>query len=194
MLSMTTDYANVSTGSPEPYLRRIAAAGFSHVHWCHHWNTDFLYADSEVEQIGKWLRELGLSLTDLHGSAGVEKAWGSPQEYERLAGIELVKNRIDMAARLGADVVIMHFPAEPAEPEPFWARMRRTLDELEPFARSHGVRIAIENMSRDNFDAIERLFALYGPDYLGLCYDSGHGNVAAREHPRVAAGGEGRCG
>jgi len=185
MLSMTTDYASVSTGCPEPYLARIAAAGFTHVHWCHHWNTDFLYGDSEIAQIAVWLHELGLTLTDLHGSAGVEKAWGSAQEHERLAGLELVRNRIDMTARLGADVVIMHFPIEPPEREPFWTRMRRPLDELEPFARSRGVRIAIENLSCGNFDTIERLFALYGPDFLGLCYDSGHGNVAGNGLARL---------
>ena len=185
MLSMTTDYASVSTGCPEPYLRHIAEAGFSHIHWCHQWNTDFLYADAEVEQVGRWLADFGLTLTDLHASAGVEKAWGSAREYERLAGVELVKNRIEMTARLGSDVIIMHFPVEPAEREPFWTRMRRTLDALEPFARSHGVRIAIENLSRDNFDALERVFALYGSDFLGLCYDSGHGNVAGNGLDRL---------
>ena len=62
----------------------------------------------EIRQIERWLREFNLAVNDLHGSAGREKAWGSPREYERLAGVELVKNRIDMAARLGTDVVIMH--------------------------------------------------------------------------------------
>ena len=47
MLSMTSDYVT-ETGCPEPYLRRIAEAGFSRVHWCHQWNTDFLYADCEA--------------------------------------------------------------------------------------------------------------------------------------------------
>ena len=32
-LSMTSDYVPAS-GCPEPYLRSIAAAGFTHVHWC----------------------------------------------------------------------------------------------------------------------------------------------------------------
>ena len=45
MLSITTDYAK-DVGDPSPYLRSIAEAGFSHLHWCHQWNTDFLYAAS----------------------------------------------------------------------------------------------------------------------------------------------------
>jgi sugar phosphate isomerase/epimerase len=188
MLSMTTDYANVSTGCPEPYLRRIAEAGFSHVHWCHHWSTDFLYADCEIEQIERWFKEFGLSLTDLHASAGAEKGWCSARDYERLAGIELVQNRIAMAARLGSDAIILHLPSEPgdaAEREACWARVRRSLDELEPFARARGVRIALENGGKDNFDALEQVFALYGPDFIGLCYDSGHGHVAGNGLDRL---------
>ena len=64
-LSLTTDYAT-DTGNPEPYLKRIAEAGFSHVHWCHHWNTDFLYSPYEIAQIAEWLDDFGLRLLDLH--------------------------------------------------------------------------------------------------------------------------------
>ncbi len=87
MLSLTTDYAS-SKGCPESALRRIAEAGFTHVHWCHQWNTDFLYGHAEIAQIGRWLAEFGLGLLDLHASAGVEKNWVSAREYERLAGVE----------------------------------------------------------------------------------------------------------
>ena len=175
MLSMTTDYVE-GTGCPEPYLRRIAEAGFSHVHWCHQWNTDFAYIGAEIEQIEKWLRDFGLGVTDIHGSAGQEKAWMAMEEYRRQAGVELVENRMRMAARLGTDVVIMHLPAlgDQAENGPQWDQARRTLDELEPCAREYGVRIALEN---GNFDDIGKLLALYPTDYLGLCYDSGHGNM-----------------
>jgi len=176
VLSITSDY-KTSTGCPEPYLRRIAEAGFSHVHWCHQWNTDFAYLDCEVVAIEAWFRELGLHLTDLHGSVGPEKHWGSAREHERLAGVELVRNRVEMAARLGSDVVIMHLPSLP-EDEPngdaHWERMWRSLDAIGPVARACGVRIAIEN---GDFDAIEHVFARYGPDSVGLCYDAGHGNL-----------------
>ena len=168
MLSVTTDYAK-DTGDPSPYLKRIADAGFSHIHWCHHWNTDFLYSRWEIDQIKEWLKEYGLKLLDLHGSAGKEKNWGSAQEYQRLSGVELVKNRIEMTAYFSSDVVIMHVPGDP-DSEP----IRKSLDELEPFAREHSVRIAIEN---GNFDAIRKLLSEYAPDYAGLCYDCGHGNM-----------------
>jgi sugar phosphate isomerase/epimerase len=169
-LSLTSDYVT-GLGCPESHLRRIAEAGFSHVHWCHQWNTDFIYSDPEIEQIQNWLGEFGLRLLDLHGSAGVEKKWLSAHEYERLAGVELVRNRIEMAARLSSDVVIMH-----AGGKPEWDSLRRSLDALEPLARNRNVRIAIEN---GDFDLIRQALAAYRPDYLGLCYDAGHGNIGA---------------
>jgi sugar phosphate isomerase/epimerase len=180
-LAITSDYVK-DTGCPEPYLRQIAEAGFSHVHWCHHWNDDFVYSMHEVEQIARWLAEFGLHLLDLHASQGQEKHWLSTREYERLAGVELVKNRIEMTARLASDVIIMHVPAAPQaaqERDPFWTRLHRSLDDLAPFAAAHGVRIAVENMGGDegHWTLIQELFAEYGPQYLGLCYDSGHGNI-----------------
>ena len=178
MLSLTSDYRQ-GTGNPEPYLRDMAAHGFTHVHWCHQWNTDFLYTPSEIRQIGRWLKAYGVQLLDLHGSVGPEKCWFSLFEHERRAGVELVRNRIAMAARLGSDVVIMHAlrwqPDTEGNPER-WPQLLRSLDALEPYARCHGVRLAIENMPADDFAGIYRLFAAYGPEYLGLCYDSGHGN------------------
>lgn len=167
-LSMVTVYMKY-TGDPLPYLRRIADAGFSHVHWCHHWCTDFLYSRCEIDQIGTWLKDLGLRLLDLHGSDGPEKNWGSSKEYERRAGVELVRNRLEMTARLGGDAVVMHLPSKPD-----WDVMRRTLDELQPIATSLGVKIAVEN---GVFDNIARVLSEYGPDFVGLCYDSGHGNM-----------------
>jgi len=170
MLSITTDYAK-DTGDPSPYLKRIADTGFSHIHWCHHWNTDFIYSKWEIEQLEKWLQAYGIKLLDLHGSAGNEKNWASSREYQRLAGVELVKNRIEMTAYLSADVTIMHVPADPNSQS-----IRKSLDELESFAKERNVRIAIEN---GNFEAIRKLFSEYPPDYIGLCYDSGHGNMDA---------------
>ncbi len=182
MLSLATDYL-ASSGNPGPYLRRIAEAGFSHIHWCHQWDTDFLYADSEVEQIVRWMREYGLALTDLHGSQGREKGWVAADEYARLAGVELVLNRVRMVARLGGDVVVMHLPSGPEATEDpegsalHWERVHRTLDALEPPCRSYGVRIALENLNMPHFATIRRVLDRYDAGFVGVCYDSGHGNL-----------------
>jgi len=140
---------------------------------------------------------------DIHASHGREKAWASPYEYARLAGVELVKNRIAMAASLDSDVIILHLPpsiepgrevpaaagsADADDPrsaphsattstDPWLTRVCRSLDALAPFARERGVRIALENMGYDDFVRLRQLFSLYGADFLGLCYDAGHGNL-----------------
>jgi sugar phosphate isomerase/epimerase len=168
-LSITTDYAR-DTGDPSPYLQRIVEAGFTHIHWCHHWNTDFVYSQCEIDQVQRWLSTYGLQLLDLHGSVGPEKNWASQRDYERQAGVELVRNRIAMTAQLGGKVLIMHAPRELT-----CDAVQRSLDELEPDATARGVRIAIENTS--NFPVVERLLGEYAPGFLGLCYDSGHGNL-----------------
>lgn len=167
MLSITTDYLQ-DIGNPSPYLKNIADAGFTHIHWCHQWNTDFLYSKYEIEQIKKWFIEYGLQLLDTHGSAGKEKRWVSDYEYQRLAGVELVKNRIDMTSKLSGGVVIMHVPSDPDS-----VPIRKSLDEIQPFAKERGIRIAIEN---GNFPTIRKLLSEYDPSFLGHCYDSGHGN------------------
>ena len=179
MLCMTSDYAS-GTGCPEPHLRRIAKAGFSHVHWCHQWCTDFLYTSPEIEQIKRWLSEFGLSVCDVHASHGQEKSWGSRRDYERLAGLDLIRNRAQFAEQVGANVVILHLPPEPeqATDDPdYGSRLRASIDALLPDLATCGVRLAFENMIRDNFPLIASLLREYGPDQIGLCYDSGHGNL-----------------
>jgi sugar phosphate isomerase/epimerase len=181
MLSVATDYIK-DAGDPGPYLRNIAEAGFSHIHWCHEWNTDYLYSKKSVGRIKRCMKAVGLKLLDLHASAGNKKNWGSAKDQVRCAGVELVRNRIAMAAELGADVIVLHVAAKHARDsrERFFGHLCRSLDELRPFSRAHGVRIAIENMDKDNFVLIKKLFSEFEPDFLGLCYDSGHGNIDGR--------------
>ena len=171
MLSLTTDYVT-SRGDAAPYLRRIAAAGFTHVHWCHEWNTDYVYDSAELAGIQRCFSECGLKLLDLHGSTGHLRRWFAVDETERQTGVALVKNRIEMTARLGGQTVVMHAHAGFMDP------VRRSLDDLQPIARQYGIRIAIEN--EDEFATPRKLFSEYPPDFLGLCYDSGHGNIADR--------------
>lgn len=170
-LSMTTDYLS-ETGCPEPYLRRIAEAGFTHLHWCHHWRTDFLYTDPEIKQISLWLDEFGLALLNVHASAGKEKRFGSEREYERQAGVALIQNRMEMAARLSSDVVILH-----ADQSESLESQLKSLSQLAKESHDLEVRVAIENPLNGDFSRVSKLLSEFSPDFLGLCYDSGHGNI-----------------
>lgn len=169
LFSMTSDYFK-STGDPEPYLCRIAESGFTHTHWCHHWNDDFLYSDTEITHIETAMRNSGLQLLNLHASAGVEKNPASELEHERRAGVELILNRLDMTVRLGGNVIILHAPREDSRP------FRRSLEELEHAFVSHNIRLALENTG-PNFPALLGYLQDYSPKFLGFCYDTGHGNL-----------------
>lgn len=187
-LAINTDFVR-STGSPELYLKLLSEAGFTHLHWCHHWNTDFLYSKHEIAQYMKWLKTYGLKLLDIHGSEGSEKCWYSPVEYERKAGVELVLNRIEMLAEMqGSGTVMMHIPwyrtvtTEEQRP-PITARyeaLKRSLDELIPALEKNNVCIAVENTACDTFETIAGLMNAYPEKHLGITYDSGHGNIGDR--------------
>jgi len=167
MYSIATDYST-DTGDPFPCIERISNAGFSHVHWCHEWSTDHFYSNDEIGEIKKSLTNFGLKVLDIHASYGVETSWGALDECQRQAGVELVKNRIDMAVQLNTNVIIMHAP-EYTDP------IRKSLDELQPYTKSRKIKIAIENTM--NFPVVDKILSDYNSDFLGLCYDSGHGNI-----------------
>ena len=183
-IALNTDYY-AGTGSPEMPLRFLAEAGFTHVHWCHQWCTDFLYGKAELDAIRGWMRELGLTLLDIHGSAGAEKCWFSPVEYQRRAGVELVRNRLEMFTELGGTgALMMHMPflrtgQDEAERKLMRLRfdaLRRSLDELLPEMERRNIPIAVENMWADNWEMLNALLDAYPPELVGITYDSGHGN------------------
>jgi sugar phosphate isomerase/epimerase len=141
-----------------------------------------MYTDDEINQIGGWFKEYGLKLLNLHGSHGQERAWVSLDENQRKAGLELVQNRVQMTARLGGKVIIMHLPttAPPEQRPALLVQIRKSLDEIEPFVKEHGIRMALENMIGEDFEMLEKLIPDYDPGFLGFCYDSGHGNMGGK--------------
>lgn len=184
-IALNTDFA-AGTGNPEPWLRGMAKAGFTHVHWCHQWNTDFMYVDAEIKQIKEWLVVNGLTLLDIHGSVGPEKNWFSEMEYQRKAGVELVANRLKMHHALGGTgAVMMHLPHVRSDHSEetvkhVWkqvGQLEKSLDELMPLVKELNVPLALENFCCDTFDVLRYLFDKYPADCVGLCFDSGHGNM-----------------
>ncbi len=185
-LGINTDYLS-GIRTPEYYLSLVADAGFTHIHWCHQWCTDFIYSNTEIAHYKKTLRDLGLTLQDLHASTGQEKLYFSDEEYRRKAGMELILNRIQMFAEMeGSGALALHVPTyrhvygvteEEFKKIPAWVvQIRRTLDELMPYLEKYNCAIAIENMPNEAFEVIEELMNAYPAERLGITYDSGHGN------------------
>jgi sugar phosphate isomerase/epimerase len=183
LLSMTTDFRS-STDDPLPHLRAIAEAGFTHAHWCHQWNTDHLYGKDEVRAIARALEDHGPLLLDLHASEGKGTRCWTDRAEMRPFGIDLVVNRIRMTAELGGRAIVLHPPG----PELSRGDACRTLDALVAHAEPLGVRIALENLGDgSSWDVLGALLARYPADRVGLCYDSGHGNLLADGIDRLAA-------
>lgn len=188
-IALNTDYL-ASTGDPEKYLNFMAEAGFTHVHWCHQWNTDFLYSPSELSQYKKILKRNGLTLLDIHGSSGQEKCWCSTDEYCRKAGVDLVINRMEMLVELeGEGVLMMHAPycgelaSEDVKkrilPPQIEAQMR-SLDELIPAMDRYNVKIALENLPADTFEILPQYLNEFPAEWIGVTFDSGHANMISR--------------
>jgi sugar phosphate isomerase/epimerase len=176
---LTTDYVR-STGDPGHYLRRIADSGFSAVHWCHQWLGEHRYRTAEVRKIRGLLERYGLRMLDLHAAVGFFSDCSSGNELRRRAGVEQIRNRIRMAAELGGDAVVLHLPEGRVKPEGrYVGPVRRSLDELEKESVGSGVRIALENLpTPGHMEVVLELLDEYPPEFFGLCYDSGHGNMA----------------
>jgi sugar phosphate isomerase/epimerase len=204
MLALNSDYYGESKNSEEVKntLAEIAKAGFTHVHWCHEWCGDYLYSVYEIIQIKEWLAEFGLKVKAVHATDGFKfplstegaiqkqdnRSYTSAVEYSRLAGVELIQNRVDMARELDAGTIVLHmllpykdFEKDASIRDRFYAQTFKSLDVLEPYCRSRHIRICIENLPNSPHEhqvyQFERLFERYDKDFLGLCFDTGHANI-----------------
>lgn len=208
MVAINTDYKNdiPSIEAIEEQLARISEAGFSYVQWVHDWQGEYIYSDIEFIQIKKLLDKYDLKVKGIHASEGGVRArkvdgklafinryrnkenrkdYTSTDEYTRLAGVELIKNRVDLAYVIGAKEIILHMQLPYMElkeseksREEYWEQVFKSLDELENYCKAMGVRIALENMICTPIEyqikQFDKLFNRYDHDFLGFCFDSGH--------------------
>ena len=202
-LAIATDYRGEfrKTEDIEACLREIAEAGFSHIHWCFDWTGDYIYSKAEMYQIREWMEKYGLKAKSLHASHGsrfirddtkqkehYRKDYTSDTEFNRIAGRELIENRVELAHIIGATEIVLHmylpfldFQEKPETKEVFYRQVFRSLDELEPFCKERNVRICIENLfgapGELQLEQFDLLFARYPKEFLGFCLDTGHANL-----------------
>jgi sugar phosphate isomerase/epimerase len=211
MFALATDYRGESRNTEKirQTLSAIAGGGFSHIHWCHEWKGGYLYSIHEMRQLKAWLDELGLKVKGIHATSGETRAFHktlgeynserenlkdyvSQNEYNRLAGVELIKNRVDLAGVLETGELVLHlhlpfriFEAESGFTGQFYARVFKSFDECRPYCLERGIKICIENLpdspERHQTEMFDRLFERYEPDFMGLCFDTGHGNITSKD-------------
>ena len=214
MAAINTNYKNdiANIEAIEEQLKNIADAGFSHVQWCHDWLGEYVYSHIEMVQIKQMLEKYNFKLKGLHAAEGGvpgltqdgnldfghrfenRKNYTSLNEYNRLAGVELIQNRVDLAHIIEAKEIVLHMQLpyiELREDEDFkkkyWEQAFKTFDELKPYCRTRGVKIAIENLlctpKQEQMDQFDTLFERYDFDFMGFCFDSGHGSMVCVDDP-----------
>lgn len=198
-LAIATDFAGESTRLEdiEDVLKKISEAGFTHVHWCHEWEGDYIYSAYEMQQIKEWMDKYHLKAKALHATKGsrrnvnvmdghYRRDYTSDWEFNRKAGVELIKNRVDMAKCLGAGEIVLHLyvphltiQKQPELMEKFYGQVKKSLDELCPYCMDCGIRICLENLFDMPGDIVlnqwDRLLPQYPKEFLGICLDTGHG-------------------
>ena len=200
-LAIATDFHGEGKSLEEikETLRQISDAGFSHIHWCHDWDGDYLYSVYEMEQFKEWLDAYHLRVKGIHATKGTKRDvtrsalharrdYTSDWECSRKAGVELIQNRVELAAYLGAKEIVLHLypPFVSIERgttsrESFYANVKKSFDELYPFCMENGVRICVENLFDMPGEYVEELWnwlmETYPAEYIGFCFDSGHANM-----------------
>lgn len=188
-------------------LAWVAEAGFSHINWNPDAGSSYMLSKAEIEFTTKMVRDSGLKVKSLHASNGRNpvsevrtrqnstpafehrKDIGSAHEWQRQSGVELLQNRIDLAAALGSPDAILHIDisddvfstadTEAAFFDPFW----RSLDDLQPYCLDRGVKIAVETLlcasAGSWLKLYDLLFDRYPPEFVGLCLDIGHWHIVA---------------
>jgi sugar phosphate isomerase/epimerase len=213
MITINTDYKGEIpfTNDIEKTLRKISEAGFTYVHWCHEWEGNYLYCTSEMQQIKEWFDKYNLKAKGIHASEGAarpqkngkyqyrndydnRKDYTSENEYNRIAGVELIKNRVDLAHVLGTKEIVLHMqlPWKSIEESEefknkYYEQVFKSFDELEPYCKEKNVRIAVENLLGTPFkyqkEQFDKILKRYHKNFVGFCFDSGHGLIMSEDNP-----------
>lgn len=198
----------------ERQVKNLAEAGFTHTQWMQNWEGEYLYSKSEMFQVRDLLRDYQIHAHSIHASEGgkrtsrvngklrfsnryrftdIRKDYTSENEYTRLAGVDLLKNRIELCSHIGASVMVLHmqlpymmFEEDPEAKKRYYAQVRKSFDEVKDYAVCAGVRIAVENLictpQKYQEEQFDMLFDLYPDEFLGFCWDSGHASLMCREN------------
>lgn len=150
---------------------------------------------SDAPKLVREVEKRGLVLTDAHAPFGQSENLGYPVERDRKWIHELQKNSLRVSGMLGLKTLTMHIGRlcfHPDIPESTPESVRKytleILDELLPVAEENKVVIALENLFHPTAtcDELPAYIEHYGnPEYLGICFDTGHANVVEAESTKT---------
>ena len=150
---------------------------------------------SDIPWVRREIEKRGLVLCDAHAPFGERENLGYPVERDRKWIHELQKSSLRVAGELGLKTLTMHIgrlcfhpDIETSTPEAVRKYTLECLDELLPVAEENKVVLALENLFHPTAtsDELPAYIEHYGnPQYLGICFDSGHANVVEAESTKT---------
>lgn len=143
-----------------------------------------VYATPERRsQLQKLIEASGMAIDSVHAPFPEGDQLFSLDEGERLGSIRQCQTALDTAAELDGRVVAIHLIQPYGIPEgavrnKMIEQGRRSVGALAAHAVARGVKLALENGQKREYDQVlEDLLAEFNDAHVGLCYDSGHENV-----------------
>ena len=132
-----------------------------------------------IQKVYPFIKNAGLRVHSYHLPYGMAWDVSSPDEYIRTHAVQALKQVIPLLEPLEGENMVLHPSFEPIredEREAHIAACMHSVAELEPFAREHGKRIALENLPRTCLgrvsEEMERLTD--GGRLCGICMDTTH--------------------
>jgi sugar phosphate isomerase/epimerase len=156
---------------------------------------DWLPGGEDPDRLGVYLRLVGegvIRVGSIHLPFGGAWDFSVADEAARRAAVARQLAVIDQCAPLGASQLTLHASAEPIDPAERRTRLDqalRSLEQLLPAARRHGLRLAIEWLPRSCVgNKEEELFALVAPfpaPEVGILLDVNHVMARHAELPAL---------
>ena len=170
----------------EEAIRLLAEEGFTNIELSSAWSALVGAWENDPAGVVAELTAAGLTVDSIHNpSSG--RSLDSPDDEERRASIEHNLRYIDLMQRSGIPEIVIHPVSGAAgQDDDAWAavpaRSRESLSELAKVAGQAGVRLAVENVGRNNrpgssIASVLELIDGLG-DHVGLCMDIGHSQQA----------------
>lgn len=148
---------------------------------------------TDMGMVQRLMNDYGLTCTSICGIYTAERDLTHQEAEIRDAAVQYVKDCIDMAAQLGAKIVIVVPTAvgrtSPyTSPEKEWELAVDGLREAGAYASSKGVRIAIEALNRfetylvNKLETAMKLAEQVNQPHVGIMADLFHMNIEERDH------------
>ena len=156
-------------------LKAIRQAGFDTVFTF--WDRVMGEADAPLEEHVMMAEDAGLVLENAHlPYYGCNVLWKDCADADSL--MKIYEDGILTAGRCGPKTLVIH-PCEVFPPaDGFFDAMTDHMRKLVDLASENGIRLAFENLGEN--DTVRRLLHIFDNEPMaGLCFDSGHNNLAA---------------